>query len=639
MEDKRALFTTEPEKRRFQLIDPGASPQLYRNQFPYTEVPKVFFDGVIATPELAKEPLITDTTFRDGQQARPPYTVDQIVTLYKFMGKLGGSTGLIRKSEFFLYNERDRKAVESCRALDQKFPLITGWIRAVPEELKLVRDMGISETGVLTSISDYHIYLKLGLTRKRAMDKYLGLVKEALSYGISVRCHFEDTTRSDIYGMAIPFAQQLKLLSDNAKLPIIIRLCDTLGLGVTYPGASLPRSVPRLVRAFIEDAGFDGANLEWHGHNDFHKGFANAATAWLYGLGAINGSLFGFGERTGNTPIEALLIEHASLKGPTPGVDLSVITQLAEYFEKHLGVRIPPNYPLAGRDFNATSAGIHADGLLKNEEIYNIFDTRKILGRPPSITINDKSGTAGLVHWLNQRLHLTGGQEVEKRHPAVVKMNRHIQKEYEQGRITSMSSRELERLARQYMPAKFQSQFDRLKVRARDLVSELIMAMIENPIIKSMEPHKQEPLMEKWVTEIPFVQFMYITDNKGIKTTHNVASSQEKKLYSGKQDVGFNLSDRVWFNKPMEDGLVHVTDFYTSRFTGALCITVSGPIKNTLGELVGVLGLDIRFEDLAKMDVEDLEDLEIDETKEAPYTPPQSQPLLQPTFLEVGKKG
>jgi isopropylmalate/homocitrate/citramalate synthase len=624
MEAKGALFTTQPEKRRFQLIDPGATPKLYRSMFPYTEVPRVYFDGVVATPHLAEEPLITDTTFRDGQQARPPYTVEQIVTLFKFMGRLSGPSGLIRKSEFFLYNERDRRAVDSCRALNQKFPIITGWIRAVSDDLKLVRDMNISETGVLTSISDYHIYLKLGLTRKRAMDKYLGLVKDALSFGVSVRCHFEDVTRADIYGMAIPFAQQLKLLSDETKLPVIIRLCDTLGLGVTYPGAALPRSAPRLVRAFIEDAGFDGANLEWHGHNDFHKGFANAATTWLYGLGAINGSLFGFGERTGNTPIEALLVEHAALKGPTPGVDLTVIAEMAEYFEKHLGVRIPPNYPLAGRDFNATSAGIHADGLLKNEEIYNIFDTRRILGRPPSITINDKSGAAGLVHWLNQRLHLTGGQEVDKKNSAVIKMSRHIQKEYENGRITSMSNRELERLSRQFMPAKFQSQFDRLKQRARELASELVAGMIENPVIKSMNPQKQECLMEKWVTEIPFVQFMYITDSKGIKITQNVASSHEKKLYTGKQDVGFNLSDRVWFQKPKDDGQVHVTDFYTSRFTGALCITVSGPIRDSAGEIAGVLGLDIRFEDLTKMDVEDLEDLEIDETEKTEETPKKS---------------
>ncbi|MDR0622418.1 MAG: histone-lysine N-methyltransferase [Deltaproteobacteria bacterium] len=606
------LLNLRPSPGQYKLVEKG-KPELFRDLFPYVDIPRLNFDGHNPALAPAADPVITDTTFRDGQQARPPYSVEQIVTLFKFLARLSGPSGVIRKSEFFLFNQKDRQAVEACRDLGLPFPLITSWIRAVSEDLLIVKEMGLTETGILTSISDYHIYLKLGLNRRRAADKYLALVSEALSYGIAPRCHFEDVTRADVYGMCIPLAQKLKHLSEQAKIPIVIRLCDTLGLGVTYPGAALPRSIPRLVRAFIEEAGFDGQDLEWHGHNDFHKGFVNATTAWLYGLGAINGSLLGFGERTGNTPIEGLLIEHAALWGSTPGVDYAAITELAKYFETELNVRIPPNYPLVGRDFNSTSAGIHADGLLKNEEIYNIFDTRKILNRPPSISINDKSGSAGLVHWLNQRLSLTGGEELDKRNPAVVKMNRAIQKEYENGRITNMSARELERLARHFLPQKFESQFDHLRYKARELVQDLILTFIQDPIIRSMVPSDQEKLMEKWVTTIPYIQFMYVTDKAGIKITRNVTSVKEKKRYSGQQDVGSNLSDRVWFVKPMEDGQIHVTDFYTSRFTQALCITVSGPIRNDQNEIVGVLGLDIRFDYLANIEAEELESPEVDE--------------------------
>ncbi|MDR2387484.1 MAG: histone-lysine N-methyltransferase [Deltaproteobacteria bacterium] len=609
---KPGLMALKPGPGQFKLIESGA-PELYRDFFPYSEIPRVNFDGHLPAMIPAEEPIITDTTFRDGQQARPPYTVEQIVTIYKFLARLSGPSGLIRKSEFFVFNQKDRQAVDACRDLDLPFPLITAWIRAVSEDLKIVKEMKLSETGILTSISDYHIYLKLGLNRRRACDKYLGLIMEALSYGIAPRCHFEDVTRADIYGMCVPFAQQIKRLSELSKIPIVIRLCDTLGFGVTYPGAALPRSIPKLVRALIDEAGFEGKDLEWHGHNDFHKGFVNATTAWLYGLGAINGSLLGFGERTGNTPIEGLLIEHAALWGKTPGVDYTAITELAKYFEAELNVRIPPNYPLVGRDFNSTSAGIHADGLLKNEEIYNIFDTRKILNKAPTISINDKSGAAGLAHWLNQRLQTTSGEVLDKRHPAVIKMNRAIQKEYENGRVTSMSARELERLARHFLPDKFESQFDHLRYKARELVHDLILEIIKDPIIRSMDPKKQEKLMEKWVTTIPYIQFMYVTDKKGLKTTRNVTSVKEKKRFSGQQDVGSNLSDRVWFVKPMEDGQIHVTDFYTSRFTQALCITVSGPITNDQNEIVGVLGLDIRFDYLANIEAENLETPEVDD--------------------------
>ncbi|MDR1045656.1 MAG: histone-lysine N-methyltransferase [Candidatus Adiutrix sp.] len=615
--DNRLLINKEKMPRRFELIERG-DPELFRDIFPYSEVPRITFDSGEPALNPAREFLVTDTTFRDGQQARPPYTVAQIARIFQFLARLGGPEGIIRKSEFFLYSEKDRQAVEACRELNLPFPKITGWIRAAASDLELVRDMGLEETGILTSISDYHIYMKLNKTRAQAVEGYLALVKEALNLGITPRCHFEDVTRADIYGLVLPFAQKLKLLSDEAGRPVLIRLCDTLGLALTYPGAALPRSVGKLVRALIEEAGYDGADLEWHGHNDFHKGFINAATAWLYGLGAINCSLLGFGERTGNTPLEAMLVEYAALTGGSNGLDLTAITDMARYFEKEIHHRIPPYQPLVGRDFNVTSAGIHADGLLKNEEIYNIFDTARILGRPPAIFINDKSGAAGVARWLNQRLNLTGEAGLDKRHPGVIKMTKAVAKEYAKGRSTNMSNRELESLARHYLPQCFVSQFDRLKARALELAQGLIGDMIENPDIRSMEPARQEPVMEQWVTEIPFIQLMYITDSQGVKTTRNVVSLHEKPQFQKITDygVGAVLSDRIWYVRPMEDGKIHVTDFYTSRFTGALCITVSGPIRDNSDDIIGILGLDIRFEDLANMEAEEFKAPEDDEEAE-----------------------
>ena len=82
-------------------------------------------------------------------------------------------------------------------------------------------------------------------------------------------------------------------LSHEASMPIKIRLCDTMGYGVPFPGAALPRSVQRIVRAFTDEAGVPGAWLEWHGHNDFHKVLVNGVTAWLYGCGGVNGTLMG----------------------------------------------------------------------------------------------------------------------------------------------------------------------------------------------------------------------------------------------------------------------------------------------------------------------------------------------------------
>ena len=96
-----------------------------------------------------------------------------------------------------------------------------------------------------------------------------------------------------------------------------------------------------------------------------------------------------------------MVFEYAQLRGTLNGMDTRVITELAEYYEKEIGYHIPPRTPFVGKNFNVTRAGIHADGLLKNEEIYNIFDTEKFLNRPVLCAVSNTSGLAGIAHWIN----------------------------------------------------------------------------------------------------------------------------------------------------------------------------------------------------------------------------------------------
>ena len=253
-----------------------------------------------------------------------------------------------------------------------------------------------------------------------------------------------------------------------------------------YPSAALPRCVPKIIRAMIDDAGVPSEYLEWHGHNDFHKGFINATTAWLYGCSAANGTLLGFGERTGNPPIEGLIIEYISLMGHNNGIDTTMITEIRNYLERAVGVHIPSNMPFVGANFNSTSAGIHADGILKNEEIYNIFNTAKILNRPISISVNDKSGLAGIAQWINSHFALTGKDRIEKTHPGVAKINRWVTKQYEEGRTTSISDQEMEKVTRKYLPEVFVSEFDILKARAHEMAAHIIERLIEESGMKAM---------------------------------------------------------------------------------------------------------------------------------------------------------
>ena len=589
----------------FPLVD-VTEPNLLRHEFPYSGVPKITFDGKLLPIDLPKEYWITDTTFRDGQQARPPYTVKQIVDIFDLLHRLGGPNGVIRQSEFFLYSQKDREAVEKCLERGHKFPEVTGWIRAVKKDFQLVKDMGLKETGILTSVSDYHIFLKLNKTRRQCMDDYLDVVRASIEAGVKPRCHFEDVTRADIYGFVVPFAIELMKLSKESRMPIKVRLCDTMGYGVTYPGAALPRAIDKLVRAMVDDAGVPSEELEWHGHNDFHKVHINAATAWLYGCSAANGALLGFGERTGNPPIEALIIEYLSLRGDNNGIDTTVITDIADYFKRELKYRIPSNYPFVGDDFNVTRAGIHADGVLKNEEIYNIFDTAALLKRPLGVMVTDKSGLAGIASWINMHLGLEGEKKIDKRHPGVAKINKWVMGEFEKGRETSVSTEEMERLAHKYMPELFVSELDRLKIKAREWATHFIEKVLDDGVMGTMNPSMMEPVMKRLVEEHPFIQLAYVINMEGLKITRNITQVVDKAKYEH-FGVGEDFSDRPWFIEPLKDGKIHVTDFYTSKVTAALCITASAPIRNKSEEIVGVFGIDIKFEDLVKAEEDEEE--------------------------------
>jgi isopropylmalate/homocitrate/citramalate synthase len=450
--------------KRHALVD-AVRPNLLEEIFPYLLPPLISFEGTVIeqidgqpvefdfTKARNRPLLISDTTFRDGQQSQPPYTIDQMVHIYDLMSKLSGPNGVIRQTEFFLYTKNDRLTLDRCRELGHAYPECTGWIRAVKGDFRLVKEAGLRETGMLTSCSDYHIFNKLKFrSRRECLESYCEVVAAAFEAGVRPRCHLEDLTRADIDGFVLPFVDRLMEMSEQVpdELSVKIRLCDTMGFGLSYPGAELPRSIPKLIYILNQQCGVPSDRLEWHGHNDFHKVHVNGATAWLYGCDVVNTTLFGFGERTGNPPLEGAIFEYISLKGDKCGIDTTVITELADYM-RSIGLPIPDNYPFAGRAFNTTRAGIHASGLRQDERIYNIFDTTALLGRPPHVAITDKSGADGVAHWVNEFFGLKGDERINK--IKVHKLARWVIDQYEvEGRLTPISDAELEAKAKEFYP-------------------------------------------------------------------------------------------------------------------------------------------------------------------------------------------
>ena len=159
-------------------------PNLYDNLYSYDEVPKIAFNHRIVPMDVPDEIWITDTTFRDGQQSREPYTVKQIEHKYRLLHRLGGTKGIIKQSEFFVYSKKDQDAVYKCLVMDYRIPEVTTWIRANKKDFELVKSIGVKETGILVSCSDYHIFYKMNMKRSEIMEHYLSIIRQCIETGI-----------------------------------------------------------------------------------------------------------------------------------------------------------------------------------------------------------------------------------------------------------------------------------------------------------------------------------------------------------------------------------------------------------------------------------------------------------------------
>jgi isopropylmalate/homocitrate/citramalate synthase len=399
-------------------------------RFAWTERPK-------ALPPAA---WTTETTHRDGQQGGLPLTCERSLAIYDLLCAFTGASGAIRQAEFFVYHPADRAALEGALERWQGGAPIepTAWIRATAKDVALVRSLGLRETGMLASASDFHTFHKFKPGgRRAAAESYLDAVRRVLEAGLRPRLHLEDVTRASVDFVA-PFIEAvLELAAPYGRVPKF-RLCDTLGLGLPYAHVALPRSVPGWVHA-LRGLGLAPEDLEFHPHNDTGLVTANCLAAVLAGCAVINGTCLGKGERTGNAPLEQVLLHLLGL-GYFSEVapDFRALNRLAELYAG-LGEPVAPRYPLYGRDAHRTRAGVHADGLNKFWWMYAPFDVPQLLGRPLEVSLTKDSGAAGVQFLLRQHL----GLELAKDDPLVRSLLIWLEEQFEAGRQTSVEWEEL----------------------------------------------------------------------------------------------------------------------------------------------------------------------------------------------------
>ncbi len=367
----------------------------------------------IPPPALNPIPkLITDTTLRDGAQDSrfALFPAEARVKYFDLLHKLDNRTGRIEQVEVFIYQKRDIWCLERLLERGYDFPQVTTWTRATPKDIKLMVEVSggkVKETGMLASASDHHIYAKLGYRSKQeAVEKYLKPILTAVEHGVTPRVHLEDATKADIYGFIVPFIQRvLRETEGKAKF----RICDTLGIGFPDAYASLPMGVPRLISTVVLET---GAEVEWHGHNDFGFATANSIIAWRYGAKRVNVAFGGLGERTGNTTLEQVLADYIRIYGD-PGFKLEALREMTELVRNEV-TEVNIKAPIVGDAIFTTQAGIHQSGVERQKkaeggDIYFPFDPQLLGERTVELhRVGSLSGSEGIVALLNKKASALG---------------------------------------------------------------------------------------------------------------------------------------------------------------------------------------------------------------------------------------
>ena len=408
--------------------------KVYRS---YDDLPKIKLP-------LGQDVFISDSTVRDGSQmAGVVLKKRHKIVIYEYLHRMG-----VEKLEAFVFNERDRDAVRAMLDRGYEFPEVTGWARANPKDIDFVLSMdGISETGILMSVSDTHIVDKMGLSgREAAREKYLDALQYAVDHGLRTRAHIEDMTRSDIEGFVLP------LISDIIEIDpdCIVRLCDTLGFGVPFIDVGEPYGIPYIVNRLRE---IGVKNIESHMHDDFGLGVANTLSAFWHGANWTSVTFLGIGERAGNAELEKILL---FLKQRVEGFDkydLTCISEFSRFIEDEIGIRVPRNKALVGRNVFAHESGIHAAGVIKNPFTYEPYPP-ELIGAERQLLIGDSSGLEVIrqkvEEAMNELMHVTS-IVLDKNDPRLRAIQRDIQRLYDkEQRVSCISDEELRGYVEKY---------------------------------------------------------------------------------------------------------------------------------------------------------------------------------------------
>jgi len=334
---------------------------------------------------------IMDTTLRDGEQtsgvsfsASEKLTIAQLLLTELKVDRIEIASARVSEGEF--------QAVKKITSWASK----AGFLDRVEvltfvdggTSVQWMLDAGAKVMNLLTKGSLNHLQHQLKKTPEQHFAEIQATIELANSKGLSVNVYLEDWSN----GMRNSKEYVLQYLDFITQLPVKrILLPDTLGV-LTYweTGEYVKELVSR----------YPSTHFDFHAHNDYDLGTANALEAVRNGIHGLHLTVNGMGERAGNAPLASVI---AVLNDYQKDVKTSVceksLYSVSKLVETFSGFRIPANKPVVGENVFTQTAGIHADGDKKNNLYFNELMPERF-GRERKYALGKTSGKANIENNL-----------------------------------------------------------------------------------------------------------------------------------------------------------------------------------------------------------------------------------------------
>lgn len=315
---------------------------------------------------------VIDTTLRDGEQsAGVSFSIEEKVAIAKALDRLGVD---IIEAGIPIMGKTEQEAVYRILEAGLEADVLT-WNRMTIKDLQASLDIGARHVHISVPVSDLHIEKKLGIDRKTLIHRYEQVLYFAKEHGLEVSVGGEDASRADqgflayIFGLGMEYdvkrfryADTVSVLNPFTSHEKIYRLINSL-----YEGMHIdPKDFVRQV------------SIDFHGHNDFGMGTANALGAFKAGASAISCSVNGLGERAGNTPLEEIVMSLEMMQGVRTHIQRDLFMEVSKMVATYSGRNLQASKPIVGDMVFSHEAGIHVDGLLKDQSIYTYLDPKSV---------------------------------------------------------------------------------------------------------------------------------------------------------------------------------------------------------------------------------------------------------------------